>query len=246
VQFLILSDLHANWPALQAVIDDAAGKYEAIVCCGDLVGYNPQPGRVLEWVRSSCQTVIRGNHDKVVAGIDSIEWFNDVAQIAARWTTNVLSESQLEYLRSLQQGPASIDGFQIWHGSPVDEDEYMTEAGEAAPRFPEMDCALGFFGHTHLQGGFFAKHGFVGVISQVRSSEREYVLELEPDAKYMVNPGSVGQPRDRDPRAAYVLFDSSRKLVTFRRVQYPIGETIAQIQQAGLPDMLGFRLLAGF
>jgi predicted phosphodiesterase len=246
VQFLILSDLHANWPALKAVIEDAAGRYEAIVCCGDVVGYNPQPGRVLEWVRASCNAVIRGNHDKVIAGIDDIEWFNDVAQIAARWTMNVLLEDQLQYLRSLQQGPAMIDGFQIWHGSPVDEDEYLTEPGEAAVRFAVMDGPLGFFGHTHLQGGFFAKHGFVGILPQVRFSEREYVLELESDTSYMVNPGSVGQPRDRDPRAAYVLFDSSRKLVTFRRVQYDVGKTIAEIQEAGLPDMLGFRLLAGF
>ncbi|HEX4771731.1 MAG TPA: metallophosphoesterase family protein [Bryobacteraceae bacterium] len=246
MQFLILSDLHANWPALKAVIDDTAGQYEAIVCCGDVVGYNPQPGRVLEWVRACCNAVIRGNHDKVVAGIDDIEWFNEVAQTAARWTMDVLSEDQLAYLRSLQQGPASIDGFQIWHGSPVDEDEYLTAPGEAARCFSEMHGPLGFFGHTHLQGGFFAKHGYVGILPQVRFSEREYVLELEPDVTYMVNPGSVGQPRDRDPRAAYVLFDSSRKLVTFRRVPYSVAETVADIQAAGLPDMLGLRLLAGF
>lgn len=246
MQVLILSDLHANWPALEAVLTDAAGQYASVVCCGDVVGYNPQPARVLEWVRTSCHAVIRGNHDKVVAGIDDIEWFNEIAQTAARWTTHVLSGDQLDYLRSLKQGPASVDGFQIWHGSPADEDEYLTMPSEAAPRFPDMVTPLGFFGHTHLQGGFFAKHGYVGLIPQVKPDEREYVLELEPNVVYMVNPGSVGQPRDRDPRAAYVLYDPARRLVTFRRVAYAVSETIAGIQEAGLPDVLGFRLLAGF
>jgi predicted phosphodiesterase len=246
VQFLILSDLHANWHALEAVLGDATGQYQKIICCGDIVGYNPQPARVLEWVRASCDAVVRGNHDKVVAGIEDLEWFNDAARIAAQWTTQTLSEEQLQYLRGMEQGPSSIDGFQIWHGSPTDEDEYLTKPGEAAPRFAQMDEPLGFFGHTHLQGGFFAVRGSVGVLPQVRFEEREYVLELEPDVTYMVNPGSVGQPRDKDPRAAYALYDSGQRLVIFRRVQYPISETIAEIQKAGLPDLLGLRLLVGF
>jgi predicted phosphodiesterase len=246
VQFLILSDLHANWQALDAVLADAADEYQEVICCGDIVGYNPQPGRVLDWVQVSCNAVIRGNHDKVVAGIDDIEWFNDVAQIAARWTMQVLTKGQLKYLGTLEQGPLSTRGFQIWHGSPADEDEYLTNAREAASRFAHMQEPLGFFGHTHLQGGFFSKYGMVGMLPQTPLDEDEYVLELEPDVEYMVNPGSVGQPRDQDPRAAYVLYDPERRLINYRRVEYPIRETIAEIQEAGLPDMLGLRLLSGF
>jgi predicted phosphodiesterase len=246
VQFLILSDLHANWQALEAVLADSAGQYQEIICCGDIVGYNPQPGRVLDWVRASCAAVVRGNHDKVVAGVDDIEWFNDVAKIAARWTMQVLTKEQLGYLAALEQGPLSVHGFQIWHGSPADEDEYLTTAREAAPRFAHLQGPLGFFGHTHQQGGFFSKYGMTGKLARTPLSETGYVLELEPDVAYMVNPGSVGQPRDQDPRAAYVLYDPARRLVTFRRVEYPVLETVAEIQQAGLPDVLGLRLLSGF
>lgn len=246
MQFLVVSDIHANWHALEAVLADAEGQYQQIVCCGDIVGYNPQPAQVLDWVRHQCATVIRGNHDKVVAGLENWEWFNEVAQAAARWSMAELSPEQIEYLRQLPQGPVPVDGFQIWHGSPADEDEYITAAGEAAPRFAQVAGTLGFFGHTHLQGGFFSKYGRVGTIPQVRRNMREELLPLDPDVVYMINPGSVGQPRDRDPRAAYALYDSNERLVTLRRVAYPAQKTADEIREAGLPDMLGLRLLAGF
>lgn len=246
MQFLILSDLHANWHALEAVLSDADGQYQQIICCGDIVGYNPDPAQVLEWTRKNCSRVVRGNHDKAVAGIENLEWFNEVAQAAARWTMQVLSQDQLAYLHALEQGPVAVDGFQIWHGSPGDEDEYVTSTSEAAPQFERMQGNIGFFGHTHVQGGFFSKFGNVGVIPQVKRGHREYSLELDPDTVYMVNAGSVGQPRDRDARAAYALYDSERRFVTFRRVPYAVQETAAELRAAGLPDMLGLRLLVGF
>jgi predicted phosphodiesterase len=245
VQFLILSDLHANWHALESVLNDAEGDYQKIICCGDIVGYNPQPGRVLDWTKSHCAAVIRGNHDKVIAGIEGLEWFNEVAQAAARWSMEAMSKEQLEYLRSLAEGPAFVDGFEIWHGSPSDEDEYLSTPQDAAPRFSALQGTLGFFGHTHLQGGFFAKQGRVGAIAQVKAGQRERVLELEPDNLYMINPGSVGQPRDRDRRAAYALYDPDQRTVTFRRTEYPVQQTAAEIRAAGLPDVLGLRLFAG-
>jgi predicted phosphodiesterase len=245
VQILILSDLHANLQALEAVLADAKGEYDQVVCCGDIVGYNPNPAEVLEWTRSHCAAVVRGNHDKVIAGIDDIEWFNDVAKMSAQWTMRVLSEDQLEYLRELPVGPTTLEHFQIWHGSPVDEDEYISAPGEAAARFPVFDLPLAFFGHTHLQGGFFSKYGRIGTIPQVSPSEREMLFQIEPDALYMVNPGSVGQPRDRDPRAAYALYNADTKVVTLRRKDYPISRTAAFIKQAGLPDVLGLRLFMG-
>jgi predicted phosphodiesterase len=246
VQILILSDIHANWPALETVLRDAEGDYQSMVCCGDLVGYNPYPSRVVQWVRDSSIPVIRGNHDKVVAGLEGLEWFNEVAQISARWTMEQLDGDQMQFLRDLPQGPAVLDGFEIWHGSPADEDEYLTAPAEATPCFETMEVPLGFFGHTHLQGGFFSKYGRVGKIRQVPHGQRESVLELEPDVLYMVNPGSVGQPRDRDARAAYAIYDDAAKTVTYRRVEYPVQETARQIKEAGLPDVLGFRLMVGF
>jgi predicted phosphodiesterase len=224
---------------------DAGGRFDQIVCCGDLVGYNAQPVRVLEWTRANAARTIRGNHDKVVAGIDSLEWFNEVAQNAARWTIHQLNPLQVEYLRELEQGPVELEQFQVWHGSPRDEDEYITNAREAAPCFPYFNLPLAFFGHTHLQGGFFSKRGRVGVIPAVRKGHAESVIELEPDTLYMVNPGSVGQPRDGDPRAAYAFYDSDERTVALRRVYYPVQKTAQEIRQAHLPDVLAFRLFQG-
>jgi predicted phosphodiesterase len=245
VQFLILSDPHANWHALEAVLADAEGKYDQIICCGDLVGYNPEPGKVLEWTREHSTSVIRGNHDKVVAGLEDLEWFNEVAQSAARWTINQLDSEQTGYLRELPMGPLTLEHFHICHGSPRDEDEYITTAREAAECFPHFELPLAFFGHTHLQGGFFARAGRVGTLPAVRATDSELAWQVEPDTIYMVNPGSVGQPRDGDPRAAYATYDSERQIVSLRRVVYPIAKTADEIKAAGLPDVLAFRLFQG-
>lgn len=245
MRFLILSDPHANWHALQTVLSDAENQYDQIICCGDLVGYNAQPGRVLEWTRQHCAAVIRGNHDKVVAGQENLDWFNEVAQAAARWTMNALDPEQLEYLHDLAQGPLKLEHFHIWHGSPRDEDEYITVAGEALGCFEYFELPLAFFGHTHLQGGFFLTKGRIGAVAKVQRDQHERVLQLEPDVLYLINPGSVGQPRDSDPRAAYALFDSQANTITLRRVPYPIERTAEEIEEAGLPEMLAYRLFQG-
>jgi predicted phosphodiesterase len=245
VRFLILSDLHANWHALEAVLADAEGKYQQVACCGDLVGYNPNPERVTEWAEANSGLIIRGNHDKAVAGIETLEWFSEVAQIAARWTMRHMDVPHLAYLRRLPTGPVNNEYFHIWHGSLGDEDEYITQARDAAPAFAYFDFPLAFFGHTHLQGGFFSKRGRVGPLTPVRKNEPNYTIELNPDTLYMINPGSVGQPRDGDPRAAYAIFDSDQKSVTMFRVAYPIERTAAEIKQAGLPDILALRLFKG-
>jgi diadenosine tetraphosphatase ApaH/serine/threonine PP2A family protein phosphatase len=248
VKILVVTDLHANWWALQAVIADAASdKCDDIVCCGDMVGYNARPKDVLDWTRSNCSAVIRGNHDKAIAGIGDLEWFNDIAQEAARWSMATLPPEQLQYLRDLKPGPIALGRgqFQICHGSPRDEDEYVVSARDALDSFRDMDCTVTFFGHTHVQGGFFFTRGKVGSLPSVGKSHNERVLELEPDVCYLVNPGSVGQPRDGDPRAAYLIFDTESRTVALRRVAYPIEETAREIQQAGLPDVLAYRLFRG-
>ena len=245
VRFLVLSDLHANWHALEAVLHDAEGRYDQTVCCGDLVGYNAQPARVLDWARQNCAAVIRGNHDKVVAGLETLEWFNEVAQAAARWTMQQLDEEQLRFLRDLPKGPFTMQEFSLYHGSPVDEDEYLTGYHEAAASFGSIEVALNFFGHTHLEGGFYKMRGRLGPIPQLKKNENEVVLELVPDIAYLINPGSVGQPRDGDPRASYAIFDSEQNVVRLRRVAYPVEATAEEIRNAGLPDVLALRLFQG-
>ena len=245
MKFLVISDVHANWTALQAVVRDAEGEHDQIVCCGDLVGYNARPGEVIQWTGANCSAVIRGNHDKVVAGNEKLEWFNDAAKKAAVWTMAAISSGQMDYLRELQKGPVQLEHFQIWHGSPRDEDEYITSARDASGCFRYFELPLAFFGHTHVQGGFFQTGGKTGIIPPPRRADRDRVLELQPDLTYMINPGSVGQPRDGDPRAAYAIYNSTERTVTFRRIAYSIDETAHEIRQAGLPDVLALRLFQG-
>ncbi len=245
MRLLILADIHANWYALETVLADAEGQYDQIICCGDLVGYNPHPDRVTAWVKDNAMSVIRGNHDKVVTGLERLDWFNEVAQAAARWTIGEMEASNLEFLRALPKGPMSLSGFEICHGSPNDEDEYLTNAFEAEQSFEALDRDLIFFGHSHLQGGFLKRRNKVVVIPAVKKKEHESTLELQVDTAYMVNPGSVGQPRDGDPRAAYAIYETEQRVVTLRRVAYPIDKTAEDIKAARLPDILAARLFHG-
>lgn len=246
MRFLILSDIHANSEGLDAVLADAAGQYDTVVCCGDIVGYNPDPMHAIEWCRGNCQSIIRGNHDKVIAGIDDLDWFNPIAQASARWTMEQLSDGDLSYLKQLPKGPMAVaDAFQIFHGAPFDEDEYVLSPDTAEECFSHLDAPLAFFGHTHVQGGFFQKHRRLGGMGRPSPGEPELVFELEPNTMYIVNAGSVGQPRDRDPRAAYAIYDSDQRLVMLRRVEYDVAKTVEKIRAAGLPDALGLRLFDG-
>lgn len=245
MRYLILSDIHANRPALDAVEEHAAGRYDAIACLGDIVGYGADPVYALEWVRAKVQWVVRGNHDKASAGLEDLEWFNPAARVSALWTQDQLSDKEHEWLRSLPQGPVSLDGFDLVHGSPLDEDEYLIGVHEAAEVSPYLERELSFFGHTHLQGGFQLHRNGVIRLPRPMPEEGERVLELQVDSAYMINPGSVGQPRDGDPRAAYVLYDNSSRVVTYCRVPYDVSEEQRRIRAAGLPDLLADRLLTG-
>ncbi|MFL6448245.1 MAG: metallophosphoesterase family protein [Bryobacteraceae bacterium] len=245
MKFLVLSDLHANWWALQSVLKDAESQYDQVLCCGDIVGYNPRPREVLHWTRENCAAVIRGNHDKVVAGLEDLDWFNDVAQAAAIWTMDRLTPDELAYVRDLAKGPIGVESFQLCHGSPLDEDEYIVSAREAGSALRDAQIPLTFFGHTHVQGGFFLQGGQLGMLPTVEKTRTERILELQPNLSYLINPGSVGQPRDSDPRAAYVIYNEQDRTVAYRRVEYAVEETAREIREAGLPDVLGYRLFRG-
>jgi diadenosine tetraphosphatase ApaH/serine/threonine PP2A family protein phosphatase len=242
---LIVSDIHSNWDALQAVLQDAAGQYDEILCCGDLVGYNACPREVVDWAMGAVAHTVRGNHDRVCAFIDEPNDFNHYALQAARWTHAQLDARQLGWLRSLPVGPLVLDGYELVHGSPYDEDEYVVDLSEAAIARQALHTHLCLFGHTHLQGGWVWERGGMMELRRPRSGERETLYEISDDAVWLVNCGSVGQPRDRDPRAAYALWDTERRTIALRRVEYPVEEAQKKILNAGLPEHLAIRLAFG-
>jgi diadenosine tetraphosphatase ApaH/serine/threonine PP2A family protein phosphatase len=245
VRYLILSDIHSNWQALEAVLERAAGAYDRILCCGDVVGYGADPNRVVEWTRENVEGIVRGNHDKGCAGLDDLEWFNSVARNSARWTQTALTEANLEYLERLPRGPLAVDGFALVHGSPLDEDEYVLSDADVAGVSGYLNAPLCFFGHTHIQRGFRLSHPSVWTLEGVREDQDRRAIELNGSFAYLINPGSVGQPRDRDPRAAYAIYDSASSVITLCRTDYDIAGAQASIRKAGLPPLLADRLAVG-
>ena len=245
MRYLIVSDLHANLEALNAVVRQAAGRYDQAICCGDLVGYGADPNPVTDWVRANCAIVVRGNHDRASSGLDDLEWFNPVARIAAVWTLENLSAGNADYIRSLPQGPVLVDGFEVVHGSPYDEDEYVLAAGEAGQAFGYLEARLAFFGHTHVQGGFIWNQSRVETIARTGSRTDRQRMEIDPECAYLVNPGSVGQPRDGDPRAAYAVYDSGAQMLTYFRAAYDVEAAQKRIREVGLPPILADRLSVG-
>ncbi len=239
MRYLILSDIHANLEALEAVLEDATGLYQQIVCLGDVVGYGPNPNETTLWVRENCAAVIRGNHDRACAGLDDLRFFNPVARAAAEWTYAELGRENRDYLARLAAGPEAFDGFGMVHGAPSNEDAYLIAPGEAGPELEGMASPLTFFGHTHLQGGFRPAGGAASEIDPYE------LLEPGADDRLLVNPGSVGQPRDGDWRAAYAIYDGGTRQIEFRRCKYAVEPTQKKIVEAGLPSMLAERLALG-
>ncbi len=238
---LILSDLHANWEALEAVVKRAAGRFDRVLCLGDLVGYGADPNRVTAWVRANAAAVVRGNHDRACSGMDDLSWFNPIARAAAEWTQGALNPENLAYLRALPRGPADAGGLTLAHGSPVDEDEYVATVEEASLLEGHLPAPRCFFGHTHLQGAFEYRRGrVVRPHFALRQPAR-----LARDSWYLVNPGSAGQPRDGDWRAAYAIYDDAEDLLTYERTEYDVARAQRKIVEAGLPEILAFRLETG-
>ncbi len=238
MRHLVISDIHANWDALQAVLGDASGLYDSIVNCGDVVGYGPDPNEVTDWCRATPQLILRGNHDKACSGIADLSWFNPVAQAAAVWTAGALTPANLEYIAALAQGPIETDEFQVFHGSPLDEDEYLLDRNAVDHALPGLTRQVSFFGHTHVQGGFLVNRRQIVPLSRC-------LLRLEERMGYLLNPGSVGQPRDQDPRAAYAIYDEGEQTFDMRRVEYDVRAVYKRIMDARLPEMLGSRLFRG-
>ena len=247
VRYLIVSDIHSNLEAFTQCLEVARGLYQEMVCLGDLVGYGPDPNAVVEAVRERASVTIRGNHDKACCGISAAEDFNPLARFATLWTREQLTAQNLASLRNLPAGPVRLDGFEFVHGSPQDEDEYLVDAQQVALALEESAQPVAFFGHTHLQGGFVLTN--TGRLQTIQCSAESdgctATLDLENGARYLINPGSVGQPRDRDWRAAFAILDSDKHQVDFHRTPYDLATTQDKMRKAGLPEPLIARLEFG-
>jgi predicted phosphodiesterase len=247
MRYLVISDLHANLEALDSVLRaSAAQKYEGVLILGDLVGYGADPNAVVERIRGLKPAgIVRGNHDKVAASLDDADDFNPMARSAATWTRQALTKETAAYLHTLPAGPQIVDDvIEISHGSPLDEDLYVVADLDAIHSLGASRRPVCLFGHTHA-----------ALCAKLDSRKRleieaphghpEFEIALKDDMKYLINPGSVGQPRDGDSRAAYAIADVDRKTVTLYRVAYPIEVTQKKILEAGLPPMLAYRLGMG-
>lgn len=261
---LILSDIHANLEALQAVLAASSGQYDELWNLGDLVGYGASPNEVIELIRPLENVVVRGNHDRVCCGLTSAAGFNPVARAAAQWTATNLTLQNVAWLRGVPAGPITSDraGAVCSHGSPLDEDKYILNLRDAWSPLQQMTTPLTFFGHTHIQGGFLQDgqhwHELRPPFSRPRNgsdpkqgSAESWSIELLPGTRHLINPGSVGQPRDFDWRAAYAILDSpagdhaGAGSITFHRVPYDLVTAQGRILMAGLPERLALRLREG-
>jgi predicted phosphodiesterase len=246
MRYLILSDIHSNLTALETALKAAEGRWHKVVCLGDLVGYGPDPNEVIDRVRSLGAVTIRGNHDKAVSGVVEGDEFNPVARNALLWTRAQLRPDNREYLEKLPSGPVTIDGFSILHGSVLDEDEYVFSPALALEGLLNAPSPLSFFGHTHLQGGFSLRHGEVAMLFFKPTGGNSFAtFKVEPDATYLLNPGSIGQPRDGDPRLGFAIADPENHSVEFWRIPYDIGAVQDRMTKAGLPEPLILRLSFG-
>lgn len=249
---LILSDIHSNIEALDAVLADAAPSgYTSTICLGDLVGYGASPIAVLDRVEAlAARWLIRGNHDRVCAGISDAETFSPTARQAIEWTRRQLPPARVAWLAALPTGPIPLgDTTTLCHGAPFDEDFYVLGREDAWLALADLERLAGpaarlcLHGHTHLQT-VFCRRGPT-IHDETPSRRARWVVHLAAGRQWLVNPGSVGQPRDGDPRAAYALLDEEAGTVELRRVRYDVAGAQQRIKTAGLPEMLATRLSNG-
>lgn len=220
----VISDIHANLPALRAVLVDLdVSRPDEVWCAGDIVGYNPWPNEVVEILRSRRVRGIRGNHERAVLSGDT-SWFNELAAAAMKWTRVHMSVSSVGYIKDLEDRTRTscADGtIAMYHGSPRNDDEYVLPWSATPDLLAIAQADVVVLGHTHIPMAFRWPYGM------------------------LVNPGSVGQPRDGDPRAAWGLLDTSRRTFEVRRVPYDVDGVAREIRRVGLPGELADRLYAG-
>lgn len=253
MKYLILSDIHANLESLTKIIDNFISEFviDEIICLGDIVGYNANPAECVTHIFHTIKPrIIRGNHDRAIA-FDDFKHFSDHAKASGQWTRKQLSTRHIEQLAALESGPGIIDNkFAICHGSPVDEDEYILSSYHAIPAFlwlQQTGMNILFFGHTHIAESYICdKYADFNDQSHIKRSTAKSI-RIKENEYYCINPGSLGQPRDNNPHAAFAVFDTIKMVVDFIRFPYKIEKTREKIMKRGVPygAFLASRLLKG-
>jgi diadenosine tetraphosphatase ApaH/serine/threonine PP2A family protein phosphatase len=240
VRYAVVSDVHGNLDALEAAFASISDD-DALLCLGDIVGYGPEPNECVERIRARATATVLGNHD--VAAIDDfgLAYFNPAAKEAMKWTQRVLSPENRAWLDSLGYEFRMPD-FLLVHGAPVNYFEYVLDKAAAGRAFAATDAPLIFVGHTHIAEVYALRPS--GEIEH-RHLQQGGEVALEDGVRYLVNVGSIGQPRDLNPRASFGFYDSIARTVSVSRVEYPIAQVQAKITSAHLPDALARRLLVG-
>ncbi len=240
MRYAIISDMHANLDAFNVVLKkiDAIG-FDRVVCLGDVVGYNANPNECIDLVREREIPTICGNHDAVACSIEEPWGFNPIALAAALWTRETLTDDNIEWLRQLSD-TKMFDHFLAVHGAPGNRDTYLFSWEDIIPHIPyveEQQRTLCFFGHTHCPG-IFSTDGLYSV-------DDDSKFALGENKLFFINPGSVGQPRDGDPRASFGIFDTDSNEFDLVRVEYPVADAANRVIEAGLPQFLADRLTVG-
>lgn len=245
MRYLVVADVHSNLEALEAVISDAVEAYDSVLFLGDAIGYGPNPNECVERLSRFADVVmLAGNHDLAAVGAVDIGMFNDTARTALEWTRGMLSADVARLLQSLQPRLDQPD-FALAHASPRNPVwEYMLERYQASPNYQAFTQPLCLIGHTHVPTEFAQTTAPQGEVN-LRIPRGGDSTGLAPSTRYIINPGSVGQPRDGDPRAAYGILNTDAETFDFRRVSYPVEVTQHKIRVAGLPDQLAYRLAIG-
>jgi diadenosine tetraphosphatase ApaH/serine/threonine PP2A family protein phosphatase len=240
LRYAILSDVHANYEALEGVLGKIEGLgIERVLCLGDVVGYNAQPNECADLIRTRGIPTVCGNHDAVACEREEPWGFNIVALQAALWTRDELSRENMEWLRALPDA-IQVDGVVGVHGAPGDRDSYMFTWEDVSCHFEDASIKgkkACFFGHTHVPGIFEADGGWTPVNGTTFVLKNGHVT--------FINPGSVGQPRDGDPRASFGVFDTDTREFSLVRVRYDVQGAMSHIKHSGLPDYLADRLECG-
>ena len=241
-----ISDIHSNLPALEAVleaIDDTGA--EEIWCLGDVIGYGAEPDECADLIRERCQLCLVGNHDLAVLGVLDIAAFSEAAAAAVAWTRENVAERSLEMLRELEPA-GEREGIAVFHASPRDPIwEYVISAEQADANLNVQTARIALIGHSHVSL-FFVRPTADEEGEEVRGAQSsdDTLLDLR-FGQWLINPGSVGQPRDGDPRAAWLELDTSEQTARFHRVRYDVERAAASISAAGLPRRLADRLHVG-
>ena len=245
MRYLILSDIHSSLEALEACIQRAKRPgFDRVLCCGDIVGYGPDPKEVMDRLDELNAVSIRGNHDRVSSGLDEPTDFNTHARHAVYWTRSQLPETYRERLAALPVGPLRVENAQLVHGSINDEDAYLVTEEDAAANLEIAAPSITFYGHTHEAILFAAEEDRVTIWIPRYGADGSASIALD-GSKILVNPGSVGQPRDGDWRASFVIWDSTKCNLEFYRTPYALDVTQVKMRSAGLPEFLAYRLALG-